>query len=167
MYPHGSSIQRINISSIHQDGGLKHLGNKLWPRQPQAFGTLSVLVKGGPDQVCMSLLCCDYRKHLHHAGHPSSHLAQTEQFTTPEGQWGQERHGQNVSRMLVNVACLALTRKTEAHGDAMLDVAWCQPHRMGHGQHPNLKMDTDGWIYSNGCKWISLLWIFWSHIICY
>ena len=29
---------------------------------------------------------------------------------------------------------------------AVLDIAWCcQPYRMGHGQHPNLKMDMDGW----------------------
>ena len=23
----------------------------------------------------------------------------------------------------------------------------CQPHRMGHGEYPNLKMDMDGWFW--------------------
>ena len=40
MYHHGPSIHRINISSIYQDGGLKHMEIKLSLRQPRPFGTL-------------------------------------------------------------------------------------------------------------------------------
>ena len=40
MYLHGPSVRRIDISSIHQDGGLKHLANELSPRQPRPFRTL-------------------------------------------------------------------------------------------------------------------------------
>ena len=40
--------------------------------------------------------------------------------------------------------CLALTRKTETYGGPVFDVAWCcQTHQIGHGQHPNLKLDMD------------------------
>ena len=42
----------------------------------------------------------------------------------------------------LNVACLALTCKTETHREPVFSVAWCcQSHRMGHWQHPNLKME--------------------------
>ena len=40
MYYHGSAVRRINTSSIHQDGGLKHLESELSPRQARSFGTL-------------------------------------------------------------------------------------------------------------------------------
>ena len=40
MYHHGPSVRRIITSSIHQDGGLKHLESELSPRQPRPFGTL-------------------------------------------------------------------------------------------------------------------------------
>ena len=37
---------------------------------------------------------------------------------------------------------MGLTHKTEMLGEPVFGVAWCyQPHCMGHGQHPNLKMD--------------------------
>ena len=40
--------------------------------------------------------------------------------------------------------CLALTRKTETYGGPLFDVAWCcQTHQIGHGQHPNVKLDMD------------------------
>ena len=34
------------------------------------------------------------------------------------------------------------------HGELVFDIAWsCQPHRMGHGQHLNLKwIWKDGWM---------------------
>ena len=33
------------------------------------------------------------------------------------------------------------------HWEPVFNIAWCcQPHRMGHGQHFNLKMDLDGWM---------------------
>ena len=40
MYHNGPSVRRINISSVHLDGGLKHLESELSPRQPRPFGTL-------------------------------------------------------------------------------------------------------------------------------
>ena len=54
-----------------------------------------------------------------------------------------ERHDLNVRRMIsVNVACLALTHKADTRGELVLDASWCcQPHRLGHGQHLNHKMD--------------------------
>ena len=66
--------------------------------------------------------------------HSVSNLSHTHRFL---------RHGLNVSRLIsVNVACLALTRNAEMHGESVFDIAWCcQPHWMGHGQHHNLKMD--------------------------
>ena len=42
--------------------------------------------------------------------------------------------------MSVNVAWLALTYKTWTLEEAVFSVA-CQPNWMGHGQHPNLKID--------------------------
>ena len=56
----------------------------------------------------------------------------------PRGKEELERHGLNVSKLISrNVAC-----KTETHGELVFDIAWCcQPHWMGHGKYPNLKMD--------------------------
>ena len=50
MYHHGPSVQRINISSIRQDGGLKHLESELSPRQPRPFAgnPLPLSVKQAP-----------------------------------------------------------------------------------------------------------------------
>ena len=75
--------------------------------------------------------------------HPVSNLSQTFRFPAPEGKEGLERHGLNVSRLTsLYVAWLRLTHKTEMLGEAVLGIAWCcQPHWMGNGQHPNLKMD--------------------------
>ena len=40
-----------------------------------------------------------------------------------------------------------LTLWAEMHGEPVFDIAWCcQHHRMGHGQHLNLK-----WIWNDGC----------------
>ena len=39
------------------------------------------------------------------------------------------------------------------HGEPVFDIAWCcQPDRMGHGQHLNLRMDgwMDGWRREGG-----------------
>ena len=56
-------------------------------------------------------------------------------------------HGLNLSRLMsVIVAWLGLIHKTEMHGEPVFGVAWCcQPHWMGHGPHPNLKMDVMIW----------------------
>ena len=65
-------------------------------------------------------------------------------------------HGPNVcedSRMMsVNVACLALTHKTEMHGEPVFGIAWCcQPHRMGHWQHINSLRPSDAtWQHESG-----------------
>ena len=64
-----------------------------------------------------------------------------------ENDEGLERHGPNVGRLMSekweNVACLALTRKrrkTETNRGPVFDIAWCcQPHQMGHWQHPKLE----------------------------
>ena len=68
-------------------------------------------------------------------------LSQTFRFPAPEENKGLERDGLHVSRLVsVNVAWLALTRKTEMLGEPVFSLAWCcQPHWMGHGQHPNIK----------------------------
>ena len=58
-----------------------------------------------------------------------------------------KRHGLNVWRlMLIFVSWLPSIRKTKMYGVPVFDIAWyCQPNRMRHGQHPNLK-----WIWING-----------------
>ena len=68
----------------------------------------------------------------------------------PQRGKGSERHGLNVSRLIsVNLAWLALTHKTEMFGEPVCGIAWyCQPDWMGHGQHPNLKMDMIRWWFS-------------------
>ena len=79
---------------------------------------------------------------------PVSDLSQTYRFPAPEGKEGLEQHGLNVSKLIsmnVHMAWLALSRKTKMHGEPVFDIAWCcQPHQMGHRQHPNLKMDITG-----------------------
>ena len=64
-------------------------------------------------------------------------------FPSLESKGGLERHGLNVWRLMpVIVAWLALSQKTEMYGNPVLGMDWCfQLHRMGHGQHFNLKMD--------------------------
>ena len=43
-----------------------------------------------------------------------------------------------------NMAWLTSIRKIETHGELAYDVAWCsQPHRMGHGLHPNQNSGYD------------------------
>ena len=70
---------------------------------------------------------------LQYISSPVSNLSQNSQFS---GLVAEEGLGRSVS-----VACLALTLKTETHGEPIFNVAWCcQPHQMGHRQHPNLKM---------------------------
>ena len=53
-----------------------------------------------------------------------------------------------VRLMSMSVAYLALTHLTEMHGELVFNMAWCcQPHRVGHGQHINLKwIWIDGWM---------------------
>ena len=72
---------------------------------------------------------------------PVSNLSQIYRFPAPEGKVGLERHGLNMSVLISGyVACLALTYKTEMHGELVLDIVWCcQSHSMGHGERPNLK----------------------------
>ena len=79
---------------------------------------------------------------------PISNQSQTFQFPALEGEEGQQRHGLKVWRLMsVSEAWLPLILKTEMYGELLFNIAWyCQPHRMGHGQHPNLKMDMDGWM---------------------
>ena len=78
---------------------------------------------------------------------PVSDLSQTYRFPAPEGKEGLEQHGLNVSKLIsmnVHMAWLALSGKTKMHGEPVFDIAWCcQPHQMGHRQHPNLKMDIN------------------------
>ena len=71
----------------------------------------------------------------------------------------------------VNVAWLALTRKTEMFGELVFCVAWCcQPYRMGHGQKSNLKWI---WWWSLPARWASGFpgehqqnhQCLWSHIV--
>ena len=66
-----------------------------------------------------------------------------------------KRRGLNMWRTIsVYVAWLALTGRTDMHGEPLFDVVWCCQHRwMGHGQHPNLKMETDGWMPSVYSEW--------------
>ena len=54
-----------------------------------------------------------------------------------------KRHGMNVQGLMpVSVAGLPLTRKTNMHVEPVFHIAWCcQPHRMEHGKHRDLKMD--------------------------
>ena len=41
-------------------------------------------------------------------------------------------------------AWLPLTHETEMHGESVFDTTrCCQPHRTGHGYHPDIKMDMD------------------------
>ena len=56
-------------------------------------------------------------------------------------------HKKFIGLMSICVAQLTLTYLTETHGELVFDIAWCcQPHRMGHGQYPNLKLIwMDGW----------------------
>ena len=77
---------------------------------------------------------------------PVSNLSQTLWFPALESKEGLGRYGRNVVRLMsVIVAWLALTHKTEMHGEMVFVIAWCcQPYRMGHGQHLNPKMDMDG-----------------------
>ena len=57
MYHHGPSVRRINISSIHQDGGLKHLESSfrqgspdpMEPSTPSAWIKLHLLTLSRPD----------------------------------------------------------------------------------------------------------------------
>ena len=65
-------------------------------------------------------------------------------FPAAEAKEDMGRHGLNVSRVILgNVAWLALTRKTETHGD----IAWCcQRHWMGHGQ-PYMMTSSNGNIF--------------------
>ena len=79
--------------------------------------------------------------------HPVSILSQTFQFPALESKEGLGHDLIVWSLMSMTVAWLALTHKTEMHGEPVFDIAWrCQPHRMGHGQGRNLKMDMDGWM---------------------
>ena len=79
---------------------------------------------------------------------PVWNLSQTSHFPALESKEGLGKHGLNVWRpMSVSVALLALTHCTEMHGEPVFNIACCcQPHRMGHGQHFNLRMDLDGWM---------------------
>ena len=46
----------------------------------------------------------------------------------------------------VIMAWLVLIDKTVMQGETILNIAWyCQPHRIVHRQHFNLKMDMGGW----------------------
>ena len=85
--------------------------------------------------------------------------------------------GPNVWQMISeNVACLSLTHKTETHGGLVFadrphspHLAWCyQTHRMGHGQHPNLKIDMIGWIDGQMeniwiLRWLRILFCVFNH----
>ena len=54
-----------------------------------------------------------------------------------------------------NCSWLPLTHKTAMHEEPVFDIAWCcQPHRMAHGQHPNLK-----WIWVDGWSRISSIYV--------
>ena len=77
-----------------------------------------------------------------------SNLSQTFHFPALESKEGLGKHGLNVWRpMSVSMAKLAFTHCTEMHGEPVFNIACCcQPHRMGHGQHFNLRMDLDGWM---------------------
>ena len=78
---------------------------------------------------------------------PVSNLSQTFHFSALESKGGLGKHGLNVWRpMSVRVAYLALTHWTEMHGEPVCNIACCcQPHKMGHGQHFNLKKGS-GWM---------------------
>ena len=57
--------------------------------------------------------------------------------------WSPWAHGEQ-PRWPIFFSWEALTCNTETHGGPAFDVAvCCQPHEMGHKQHPNLKMDMD------------------------
>ena len=85
---------------------------------------------------------------MHSMLSPVSYLSQTFWFPALEGGEGLKIHGLKVWRLMsVFVAWQPLTRKAEMHGELAFDIAWCcQPHRMGHKQHPDLKLDMDGWM---------------------
>ena len=70
-------------------------------------------------------------------------------ITGTEKKEGPGRHVLNVGRLMsISVAVLTLTHFTEMHGEPVFDIAWyCKPHRMGHGQHINLKWI---WLDENG-----------------
>ena len=72
---------------------------------------------------------------------PVSKLSQTSRFLALESKEGWWRHGLNVWKVRsISVTWLALTHKTEMHGESVFDITWyCQSHRMGHGW-------VDGWM---------------------
>ena len=76
--------------------------------------------------------------------HPVSNLSQTYRSSTLESEDGPARCDPNVLRlMLDNVACLALTRKTETHGELVSDGA-TNPIRWD-GDSTLISKWMDGW----------------------
>ena len=63
-------------------------------------------------------------------------------FPALEGEEGQKTWYECVK---TDVSICGLTAKAEMHTEPVFDIAWCyQPHRMGHEQRHNLKMDMGG-----------------------
>ena len=87
---------------------------------------------------------------------PVSNLSQTCRFPAPEGKEGIERQDLNVSRLISLIAAwLGWTHKTEMLGEPEFSVAsCCQPHWMGQGQHPNIKMDMMMMMMLNIPQWV-------------
>ena len=79
---------------------------------------------------------------------PVSNLSENFRFSALECKESLKKSGLNVWRLMsVIVAWLALTCKTEMHAKPLFNIFWCcPPHRIGHGQHPHLKLDMDGWM---------------------
>ena len=80
---------------------------------------------------------------------------------------GLERRGPYLWCQRMRPVCRWPARQREAHGELLYDIAWCwQPHRMGHGEHPNFKIDMNGWMVmrtniTDGhlmCSWFLYHW---------
>ena len=76
---------------------------------------------------------------------PVSNLSQTFHFPALESKEGLGKHGLNVGRPM-SVWPSWHRPTVQRCMESPCSACCCQPHRMGHGQHFNLRMDLDGWM---------------------